>query len=406
MIVLGLNIRHLIAQYFSYGLVLLISFSLTVVIARKFGPEIFSVYSASLSVGAILSILNDFGFKSLIQREASFSSTKTVNSSNTILSSAIIHASLTSFLSSLFLCLIFTDFIFIIISISLCFYSITISQFISGWFKGKNLFVRDAINSALLRVVSAISILSIFWLKTPRPELILLAWGVSIFIYNLMFHTWAFKFNLIFPSKYIYKNLIPLFLIDICIVLYFRFDVILMQYIGGLKVEVGNYSAALRVIESFILLTMPIRGILLSQFRKEYYSANMFFGSFLIKLIVAGLAGLIATLIISLNADSIISFLYGDEYLMASEFLLKLSWLLTPAMLLSVITEMVIASENEKTYFWVALIILVFTLPITYVFATTSGIEFIPIIKVTMESSFCLMGLFLITYQLRRRKKL
>jgi O-antigen/teichoic acid export membrane protein len=400
--VLGLDLRHLVAQYFSYGLVLIISFGLSIFIAREFGPKIFSVYSTSLSVGAILAIINDFGFKSLIQRETSFSSDGALNSPNTILSNAIIHATVMSCLSSLFLCLIFREFVFTIISISICFYGVTVSQFISSWLKGKQLFARDGTNNFLLRIVSALSILSIFSLENPMPEFVFLAWGISLLIYNLVVHSWAFKFVFTLPSKSNYKILVPLFSIDICIVLYFRFDVILLQYLGGLTVEIGNYSAALRVIEAFILLTMPLRGMLLSLFRKEYFSSNSFFQSFFIKLIIMGLLGLLIALLIGLNANSIITLLYGKQYFLAGKFLFQLSWLIIPAMLLAIITEMVVASENEKTYFMVAFTILIITLPTTYLLADASGIKFIPIMKVFMESIFCLIGLITISYKLKK----
>ena len=61
--------RLLGAQWLAIVFVGGISFSLSVFIARRFGPEIFGVYAQAISLGALLAILIDGGFGKVLMRE-------------------------------------------------------------------------------------------------------------------------------------------------------------------------------------------------------------------------------------------------------------------------------------------------------------------------------------------------
>ncbi len=46
--------------------------------------------------------------------------------------------------------------------------------------------------------------------------------------------------------------------IDVATVFYFRSDIVLLEYFGNIEGDVGQYSAAYRILEGIILLATPV----------------------------------------------------------------------------------------------------------------------------------------------------
>ncbi|MGB1093022.1 MAG: lipopolysaccharide biosynthesis protein, partial [Oceanobacter sp.] len=286
-----LKLRDLLAQYSAAITVGAISFVISATIARWIGPEAFGVYATALSVGAVLGILLDFGFKQVIQREAARPSL--VYSYRQLQGVAIINILIVAVLVLICCAIFFETQLFLASCLTVCFAGVTLTQLISAGLRGRKQFVQDAVHQVASRFISAVFII-VTLVLSPNVAIILLAWGAGLMAWAM----YAFSnFSKPLPgplSAEIYKNVWPLFVIDLLIVLHFRVDLIFMQYFGVSQSFIGNFSAALRVIELFIFLTFPLRSILLTQIRQEDgKDASTFL---VIRCAIAGAVGLLPAL--------------------------------------------------------------------------------------------------------------
>lgn len=386
----------LTAQYISYGLVLAISFVISIFLARKLGPEAFGIYSTALSVGSILLIFYDFGFRNFILRETSKASVKFSDYRHALCWLSLRHS---IYIASIF---IFCGILFyprsthLILAISLCFFGVHIIQVISSSLKGGQKYIEDGLHVFAARVISAMFIYFVFIVERLNIETIFYAWGTGLILYGFFSKWTLFKPSENPPFSYLYSTLFPLFLIDMFLVLYLRTDIIFMQVLAVNKSQIGNYSAAIRIIEACLLITVPMRAILQVEMRKKTLNRPKTFIGLIVKLGVSVSVGAVAALLISLNASDIINLIYGDEYNFASIYLETLAWFLVPAMALVVVNEVIIAIELEKWHSMLLAAVCLSMISALYYVVVVFGVYGVLYLKVIGEGVLAVSTVFLV----------
>jgi len=397
------KIKDLLVQYISYGYVILVSLILSIIIARMLGPVEFGIYATALSVGSILGILFDFGFKHIIQRETANPSERFKLFKPQLLSTALGFLFITLSLSMIFLCLIFPNWKITILCIGFCFANITISQFISAYFKGQRQFIKESVHLAGARSVSAIAIFAILFAGVASYNIILLAWGMGVLLWNVSYNKFAFSKIDIAPIISFVPVLSSLFIIDISITIYFRADIILLQYLGADKEDIGYFSAALRLVEAFILLGIPLRSMFQTYLRQEKPKKIVDIKLFIQRLLFLILVGTTISLSLNWIAEPLIRIVYGEQFYGASAYLKLLSWILIPAYILAFLTEMMIVREAEIVYKYLAASIATLTILLIIFVQGWLGVYGIVQLKVIMEAFFGFASFILIFLFISRR---
>ena len=351
------RIRDLLAQYGAATAVAAVSFVLTALIARKVGPEQFGLYATALSVGSILGIFLDFGFKQIIQREAarpdlpySFRQLQGASIRN------IVSIALLFIIGS---ALLYSSHLVLGVAIALCFSGLALTHVVSAGLRGQKHFVRDAWHQIASRTTSAVAIIAalLFW---PDFTTIILAGGFGTIIWALYAFSTFSRPEAGANSLALYRHAAPLFVIDLLIVIHFRIDLIAMQAFGVDQLFIGNFSAALRIVELLIFLTFPIRSMLLTQIRQE--SPQVFRSYLLMRCLVAVALALAASLIVVFFSPLIIDTVFGDGYAQAVPLLRVMIWLLIPSFALAIIIEASIGTNNEDVYRFAAMVVLILNL--------------------------------------------
>ncbi len=387
------SIRDLFAQYGAATLVAAASFFLTGIIARRIGAEQFGLYSAALSVGSILGIFLDFGFKQIVQREAarsglllSFRLLQGISIQTIFLFAVLFVAG--SVLS-------FETHSPLAFAIALCFSGAALTQLISAGLRGQKRFVQDAWHQVASRSISAVFITAalLFW---PNIEVIIGAWGVGTVAWAIYaFNTFS-KPEFGAPSLSIYKHATPLFIIELLIVVHFRIDLIAMQAFGVDKHLIGNFSAALRIVELFIFLTFPMRSMLLTQIRHE--NNKRLHNHLLARCTLAVITALVLSAGVSFLAPWIIYAVFGDGYGQAIPLLRIMVWLLVPSFVLAIVFETSIATNRESAYRTAAMIVLMLNLVSLVLLLRSGSYLLIAPLKVALESVFCIAALSFLLY--------
>jgi len=198
--------------------------------------------------------------------------------------------------------------------------------------------------------------------------------------------------------------LLSLFIIDLSITVYFRADILLLQFFGSDQVSIGHFSAALRLVEGLILMGLPLRSMLQTKIRSEQLISDLDVKVFTQRLIVVGIVGASLGFIINLIADPLVLLIYGEDFSQASSYLKILAWILIPAYMLAVISEMMIAREAEVLYKYLALAMALLMVITTFFVQMNYGILRVAQLKVLMEAIFAVAGFGLICMFLLRKK--
>ncbi len=297
--------KILINQWLTSIFVSLISFVTTIYIARELGPTSFGKYSSLIALGAILSIIIDGGFKNIILNNE----LKNYSDKKNIIKLAVNHI----ILSSLIIILIISLFSSEALLYNLCilyFFGINCLQLISTILKGRGLYNSDAYIQICTRLLLMIfSMLVVYLFKDI--ELLLISSIIVLFF--MLYHsrkyiTWGKCYCNILET---YQVTSVFFCIDICITIYIRSSIIIMQLLGISDADIGGYTSAFRIIEGLIMLSIPIGFVV----RKSIFKSDIFIKFFLYKYIIASLIfGLFLATINIYFGDKIVLLIYGQKY--------------------------------------------------------------------------------------------
>jgi len=327
--------------------------------ARKLGAEQFGIYYYALSVVLMATILVDFGFDYiLIQRIAKFK-----NKFSDYLN-AITFYRIVNFLFVLIVLLIANNFFqsksetqtkAIIILFFFQFTVIILTSIKNSISAIENFSAFSQMmifEKGLLTVTGFISLLLHPDILTFLLSL-LFANVITIFILTLILFK-KFKFKIIKPEKpllaEIIKDSLPLLIMNIFVMIYFRIDVVILNYFNVGKDIIGIYGSIHRIIEMFLL----IPSILMSTFypiiirlydedkNKTFQIVNT-----LQKIMLA--TSILIALIFTVYAFELNKLMFGKEYIEGYKGLSFIIWTIIP-LGLNFISGYLLISVNKQKY--------------------------------------------------------
>ncbi len=312
--------RFLGAQWLAIAYIGLVSLGLSILVARTLGPDLFGIYAVALSVGTLVAILIDGGFSKLLQRERARESITLAEIGPALPALAYGHAILAIVTLSILAVLFFQDHKMTALVTVWCFGAAVLNGYGLAVLRGDGRLVRDASWQIGNRTLSALCMAAaVLVLGASQPWQVLMAQFAGSAAFGL-FVTWFLRVRprLMVPPA-VYRAVLPLVWLDLAIALYFRSDMVLLEFLKVPQAEVGHYGVAYRLIEALILLASPMGLILFRLFRKGSNAPVRMVKQLLLPpMALAMLAGIGLALLMWFYSDVIVSLAYGQAYQGAS----------------------------------------------------------------------------------------
>ncbi|MDD5462023.1 MAG: polysaccharide biosynthesis C-terminal domain-containing protein [Methylococcales bacterium] len=308
--------RFLSAQWLAIAYIGLASFSLSILIARTLGPDLFGIYAVALSLGALIAILIDGGFSKLLQREGARGSASLAQIGPVLPGLAYGHAIITILALSVLAAVLFPKNIITSVITVWCFGAAVLNQYGLAVLRGDGRLVRDASWQIGNRTLSAVCMATaVLFLGANMPWHVLMAQ----FVGTAAFGVFVAFFLRVRPQfavpSVVYRAVLPLVWLDIATAVYFRSDMVLLEFLNAPKTELGHYGVAYRLIEALILLASPVGLILFRHFRQgSDMPVRMVKKMLMPPMVYATLVGCILASLLWFGSDAIVSLAYGQVY--------------------------------------------------------------------------------------------
>ncbi|MDA1284711.1 MAG: glycosyltransferase, partial [Proteobacteria bacterium] len=310
------------------------------------GVNEFGNYSYVLSLATIFMVIQDGGYKTLLYRD-------TIDGPNkNLLPFAIYHVFIVTLFGVLVVAFLQPKHWLTILAAFFCTGLIVITIYVSSLLKGYGDFKLDAVWKLSVRILSAIGILTALFFQTNNTIFfVFIAWSISLLICLI----WPMrKKYLVLPTFKFRKKIIKaglVFLsIDLSTIIYFRSDIVMLELLGQIEGDVGQYSAAYKVLDALILMLTPIALIAFRTLRHQSKDPKKFFCTVLQHTISMFFISISFFVLASLWGYEFIIFTFGDQYVVAANLLF---WLLISLFFLLpnvILTQSAIALDKEIPY--------------------------------------------------------
>lgn len=348
-----LAFRFLGAQWLATVFVALVSFFVSILIARALGPDQFGVYSIALSMGAILAILIDGGFGSLLQRERALVSEPIAELLPKLPGLAYGHALSVIIVLSLLVVLILPAKAHTLIAAIWFFGMAVLNQFGLAILRGDGRLVRDASWQIGNRSLTAIFVLiAVLLMGATQPWQI---FGAQL-LGGVVFGGFVIRYLRVRPiictlSKP-YRLVLPFIWLNLASVLYFRADMVLLGWFKIPRIDIGHYGVAYRLMEAVILFASPISVMLFRKFRLSSFSPRETIKKMLPIFFVASIMGCSMFFAFYVSGHYVITLAYGNEYADAAKLLIILGFSLVFILPNGVLNQVALALNLER---WLAI---------------------------------------------------
>ncbi|MCP4717545.1 MAG: oligosaccharide flippase family protein [Deltaproteobacteria bacterium] len=314
-------------------------------LGRLLGPRDYGTYMFVLTVVALYGIVLEGGFKTLIFKERARSA-----GTAEILSRATWHLVLFFLLGLIPLQLFLRDMM--LGFFALAYYALVVlSDFVLFDMKGGGYFVAEARWRAFQKTLAVAPLWVLMmtpWLS-PLNVFLTSALGYGAWLAVICCCRSVRLRPRIGFSGNLYRRVLPFVLINICTLLYFRSDLVMLQYLAGSR-EVGLYSAAYKFIEGICFVLAPVSHVYFQRLCKcsESRAASR---ALLVRYLsgYAVLAAVIAALGLSL-AKQLLTFTYGADFLAALPAFSVLIGALLVIIPNAILMQTAIAYDQEKMY--------------------------------------------------------
>ena len=226
-----MNIFHALgSQWVSTFIRAILSFLLSLILARLLGVKDFGTYSYILSLAYIFSILQDGGYRTTIIRELTSPTVSYSKNQVKILELALGHVIFTTFIGLMIIPILPIPYKFTVAVAVVCMGMLTVHNYISSVLRGYGNYTKDALWQVGVKIVSVVAIL-ISLLISPNIEYIFISWSLGLTIIFFLPQAkviWARPFFK--PNKLVIKSCFAFLMIDVATVLYFRSDIILLNH--------------------------------------------------------------------------------------------------------------------------------------------------------------------------------
>lgn len=354
--------RLLGAQWLAIGFVGGVTFVLSVIIARRFGPETFGVYAQAISLGVLMGILIDGGFGKLLIRETVRASPVLARHGPNLHGFAFGHAFLaTAFLVMLVLVNPFHLHWPTLLATVGAFGAAIFAQFSMAILRGQGRLMRDALWQMASRILTAACMAMALWWGADAPWQVLAAQFVGALILLLLLMRKGWVRPVLRIPREIYAVVLPLIWLDLATVIYFRSDILIFKLVEVPKADVGAYGVACRLIEAVLLLATPVSLLLFRRFRLNVEADGQETIARVVRLAaLAGGLGLLVFLLALPTADLFFRLIFGEGFGMAGGLFKVLSLMLVFALANGVLGQGVFAMGLDRHYVWTATVAAVF----------------------------------------------
>jgi O-antigen/teichoic acid export membrane protein len=266
-------------------------------------------------------------------------------------------------------------------------------------FRAEGRWGSDALWQVGHRTFSAVFIVAgIFVFGFNSSWQVLALWGTPLILLSLLF-LYLRNIRPEFGVKLIvYRIAMPLALIDLATTIYFRSDVLVLNYFDIPKQDIGNYVAAYRFFEAVIMAITPVSLLFFRRVRLFDPGAVNKFKKIALSVMVAVGVGLCIAVATHYFSESIVSFTYGDGYEHSAGFLAVLGWSLVFVLPNALLTQALLALELDRIYLISAVIAAVANVLLNFWLVPVLGVEAVPYTTLVTEAIlFVCLGGFLIT---------
>jgi len=331
----------------AYGAV--VSLLLVFLFGRLLGPETFGNYNYLLTLASLFAILQDGGFRTLIFRELTSPTFQQIKSR--LVSLSLGHNILVTSIGIFALLILpLEDSLLLVLAIISFGLGIT-TTFFSSQIRGEGQFAIEARWRAMVRTLTAASILVFIFLLEPTIQWIFVG-GIVGYSLSLVFRPATCKLKVFFQKldPAVYKSLVSLLIIDIATLIYFKIDIVMLRHLGHGLTEVGYYSAGIRLMEGLIFIHLPFATVLFREMRTRANNSSLFI-SYVLKLFL--LACLSPALIVPVGwflSEDILHLCFGIDFVNASpilDLLLISFFFMIPNL---IVTQATLAIDCEHYY--------------------------------------------------------
>ncbi len=319
----------LLPQWGAVAFTGLLSLALSSVLGRTLGPKDFGILSYALSFAAILAVLQDGGFRTLLFREKASRREGGEGGLGPLLGRALRYtAGVTLVLAGFTLLLPLEDRGALCLALVLTGLG-AVSGYVSSLLKGRGLFSREALWQVLTRVFTAGAVLAALAV-TRRVEWILSAWSLGLALAFLTppgMGTLAGEIRRPSvkgpaPGR---RTLLAFLAIDAATLVYFRCDMVLLPYLAADRAETGIYASAYRILEGAILAATPAAHMFFRIVRRRWTGGERVASYFFRGVGAMALAGALSGAAGFLLGPPVLSLLFGSDFSRAGPVLQTLS---------------------------------------------------------------------------------
>lgn len=321
----SLALRLLGYQWIAVVIQAVISFGLSILVARGLEPEQFGVYAIATSAGVFVTIFLEGGFNTLLQRESargSLSETVTRPLSSYALGYALIAGAV---LLGLVLINPFEQDRQTLLSIVCAYLPLVMVHFSMFVLRGQGRLAKDALLQVLTRSATALAVLTTLMFGFQTPASILFAQGAgAAFIYCLLLKKVRVVPSFCLPYSLI-RAIGPILLLSFVGAVASKSDLLICRVLDVPRGDIGNYGVALRLVEAAQVFAGPVGFLLLRKFRLSEMNQSAHFGMILSYAGLAMTLGLVVLLGNLAFADFFVSLFFGAMYSEAASLLKVLS---------------------------------------------------------------------------------
>lgn len=342
-------IRFIGAQWLATVFFSLVSFALSIVIARIFGPEKFGTYSIAYSLGALFLILIDGGFGRVLIRETVLASGNTAIEGENLQENALGHA----LLMMAVLCLLIALYAEpgqrpILFATVGAYCVLALGQFSLVVLRGQGRMVRDAWLQMASRSLTALFIILALLMGADDPWEVFAAQAVG----GGIFATLVMRMHRVRPrfswSLRLYRMVLPFIWLELAMLVYFRSDIVILRFLDMPKTDIGHFGIAFKIIEVILMFATPIGVMLFRRFRLNNRDIHVPVSILMWAVLAAIATGFLIAVFAYAFADVLILVFFGVLYVPAAGLLVVLCVSLVFALANIVLIQAALAWDMEK----------------------------------------------------------
>jgi O-antigen/teichoic acid export membrane protein len=315
------------------------------------GPEAFGDYSYVLTLAALFLIFQDGGFKTLLFRERTLSTSSLYRYRDNLFPWALGHTVMLTVAGAFCVLVLPFQYRMGVLAAVLYFGLQAAADFVSSVLKSEGRFPQEAFWQTVVRTSGALGILLVlFWVGTDI-RIIFSGWAVGILLCLLWSPVPLRNFSFSgFSVRDVRWACVGFMAIDAATTVYYRCDIILLKYLADSGADVGYYAAAYRFLDGIVLMAAPLRVVWFRKLRLDWMDKRLFARQVAKMCGVMVLAGCLIFVLAAPFSGRIVAFTFGDAYGASAGLLPWLLFALIFILPKGVLAQGAVAQNLERPY--------------------------------------------------------